>query len=78
MASACDICSAPGAPFGFRPPGLASKLPERLRGFYLWTCARPTCRDAARDRALAAVHADAKAPNPPSRDDAGPLFRGAE
>lgn len=54
MRATCAICGAPNAPFGFRPPGLRSELPERLRA-YLWTCEKAECREAAEARAQAAM-----------------------
>lgn len=74
MAACCDICEAAPAPFGFRPPGLASKLPKRLRDFCLWTCAKSDCREQAERRARAAVHADAPESAPQPAPAPGPLF----
>lgn len=48
----CAVCGVPGAPYGYRLPGLLSALPAGRRS-YLWVCRDHRAEAEARQAAAA-------------------------
>jgi len=77
--SACDLCGAANAAYGFqRPGGRAAQKPGTRP---LWSCGAPACLDQARARAAAATQSPfAKKPPaqpaPPRQGSIGPDTKG--